>query len=84
MLLADLIPRPPRNFCAYHNKKQAEISACFFELLRHFLAELSSAEYVKMQMLYALAGIAAAVSDNSVTVRKVCICGDFGNYREYL
>ena len=54
---------------------------CFFGL-RHFVAELLSAENVEVQVLYGLTSVFTDVADDSVTVNKAELICDFGNNGE--
>ena len=53
-------------------------------LLRHILGELSSADYVEVQVLYRLASVITDVGDDSVAVRKPLRLRYFRNYGEYV
>ena len=51
----------------------------FLLFLTHALAELCSAENMKMKMLDRLASIGAAVSNNAVASAKIFSLGDLGD-----
>ena len=56
----------------------------FLLFLTHALAELCSAENMKMKMLDRLASIGAAVCDHTVTAAEILALGDLGYLFEYL